>query len=505
MSSLNGYQNLYGHSLALLTDLYQLTMAYGYWKAGMENTEACFYHSYRNAPFRGGYAVFAGLEGLNYFIDQFHFSESDLAFLETIDGNDGSPLFERPFLDYLQRLKFTCDIDAAPEGSVVFPLEPILTVKGPLIQCQLLETAILNLINFPTLIATKAARVRQAAGNDMVIEFGLRRAQGIDGGVTAARAAVIGGCDATSNVLAGKLFDIPVKGTHAHSWVMVFDNEREAFQTYAEHLPNNCIFLVDTYNTLDGVHKAIDTGRWLKEQGYDMVGIRLDSGDLSYLSIEARKLLDDAGFSDAKIVASNELDEHLIRDLKAQGAKISVWGVGTNLVTAKDHPALDGVYKLSAIRHPGEAWKQRLKLSEQSLKISNPGILQVRRFRKGNLFIGDAIYDALTPSEIPWTLIDPADSNRKKEMDPSYTSEDLLTPLYRKGIRVAEPPTLAAIQAHAREQITSLHESIKRFVNPHPYVVGLEKNLFAKKHSHIETLRKEMTHEKCPSDRRSPK
>lgn len=501
MSQPNGYNNLYGHSLALLTDLYQITMAYGYWKAGMQETHACFHHSYRKAPFQGGYAVAAGLEELSYFIEQFHFDSSDLAFLETIEGNNGASLFESEFLDYLAQMKLSVDINAVPEGTVVFPFEPLLTVKGPLIQCQLLETPILNLINFPTLIATKAARVRQAAKDDTVIEFGLRRAQGIDGGVTAARAAFIGGCDATSNVLAGKLFDIPVRGTHAHSWVMVFDDEQEAFQTYAEHLPTNCIFLVDTYNTIDGVAKAIETGKWLKQQGHKMVGIRLDSGDLSYLSIEARKLLDAAGFTDAKIVASNELDEHLIRDLKAQGAQIAVWGVGTNLVTAKDHPALDGVYKLSALRAPGGEWTPRLKLSEQSVKTSNPGILQIRRFRKEGRYIGDAVYDTLTPAYDPWTIVDPLDSDRRKEIDPSASSDDLLIPYFRKGIKVMESPTLPAIQAYAREQLSCLHESTKRFINPHPYVVGLEQNLHEKKHSLIHTIKANMHHEKRTSHR----
>ena len=262
----------------------------------------------------------------------------------------------------------------------MFPYEPLLRIQGPLIECQILESPFLNLINFPTLIATKAARICIAANDESVMEFGLRRAQGLDGALTASRAAYIGGCDSTSNVLAGKIFGIPVKGTHSHSWVMVFDEEEEAFQAFAECMPNQCVFLVDTYDTIEGIKKAIRVAKWLKERNKKFLGVRLDSGDLAYLSIKARQMLDEAGFPEAKIVASNELDETLIIELKRQGAMISVWGVGTNLVTAKDQPALDGVYKLSAIRNPGGEWVDKLKLSEQMIKVSNPGILQVRIF-----------------------------------------------------------------------------------------------------------------------------
>lgn len=489
MDDLKGYKGLYGHSLSLLTDLYQLSMAYGYWKAGMDSYEACFHHSFRKIPFKGGFAVAAGLEGLIYFLDHFHFDPSDLAYLETISGDKGKPLFDRAFLDYLANLKLSCNILAVPEGTVVFPHEPLVRVQGPLIQCQLLETAILNLINFPSLIATKAARVRLAAKKDTVIEFGLRRSQGIDGGVTASRAAYIGGCNATSNVLAGKLFGIPVKGTHAHSWIMAFDEELEAFDSYAEQMPNNCIFLVDTYNTLEGVKNAIITAKKLRDRGHEMIGIRLDSGDLACLSVESRKMLDEGGFPDAKIVASNELDENLIRDLKAQGAKIDMWGVGTNLVTAKDHPALDGVYKLSAIREKGGVWKQRLKLSEQMLKISNPGILQVRRFFDGYQCVGDAIFDELTPVGDKWILVDPLDGTRVRRVDPLPQDYNLLQPIYSGGKRVYELPSLEKIQSYAATNISFFPDAVKRFNNPHQYTVGLEQNLYNTKIAIVRNLR----------------
>jgi nicotinate phosphoribosyltransferase len=297
-----------------------------------------------------------------------------LEFLATLTGDDGKPLFESAFLEYLRALRFTCDVDAIPEGTVAFPHEPLLRITGPILQCQLLETALLNLINFQSLIATKAARVCLATQGEPVLEFGLRRAQGLDGGLAASRAAYIGGCAATSNVLAGKTFDIPVRGTHAHSWVMAFDDEREAFSAYAKAMPNNCVFLVDTYDTLEGVRRAVETGKWLRERGHEMVGIRLDSGDLAWLSVEARKILDNGGFPKALIVASNDLDEHIIASLKAQGAQINVWGVGTKLITAFDQPALGGVYKLGAIRGDDGRWVYKVKLSEQAAKVSTPGI-----------------------------------------------------------------------------------------------------------------------------------
>jgi nicotinate phosphoribosyltransferase len=388
-------------SLALLTDLYQLTMAYGYWKSGTAERQAVFHLFFRRHPFKGGFTVSCGQQPALDYLEAFRFDAADVEYLRRLTGNDGQPLFEAGFLDALAAMRLDVEVDAMPEGTVVFPHEPILRVRGPLWQCQLLETPLLNLVNFQTLIATKAARICMATGGDPVLEFGLRRAQGIDGALAASRAAYVGGCAATSNVLAGRLYGIPVRGTHAHSWVMSFETEQGAFDTYAQAMPNNCVFLVDTYDTLEGVKHAIETGRALRARGHEMVGIRLDSGDLAWLSVEARKLLDAAGFERAAIVASNDLDEHLIRSLKQQGATIGVWGVGTRLATAYDQPALGGVYKLAALREPGGAYRYTIKLSEQAIKISNPGLLQVLRFSEGGRSVGDALINEATPPSIP--------------------------------------------------------------------------------------------------------
>jgi nicotinate phosphoribosyltransferase len=339
------------------------------------------------------------------------------------------------------------------------------------------ESALLNLINFQSLIATKAARVCLAAQGDAVIEFGLRRSQGIDGALTASRAAYVGGCAGTSNVLAGKVFGIPVKGTHAHSWVMSFENELEAFDAYARALPNNCVFLVDTYDTHKGVRHAIEVGKRLRKQGHKLVGIRLDSGDFAFLSVKARETLDAAGFKDARIMASNDLNEHLIASLKQQKAAIDTWGVGTMLVTAYDQPALGGVYKLSALRKPDGSWDYKIKLSEQAAKVTDPGVLQVRRFRKGNEFVGDAIYDETRPVPRSITIVDPADATRRKHFAPGMKFEDLLVPILRRGKLVYDPPSLEAIRARAQRQLAMLHPGIKRFENPHQYPAGLELGL----------------------------
>jgi nicotinate phosphoribosyltransferase len=311
-----------------------------------------------------------------------------------------------------------------------------------------------------------------------VLEFGLRRAQGIDGGMAASRAAYVGGCAATSNLLAGKLYDIPVKGTHAHAWVMCFDDEMAAFRAYAEAMPNNCVFLVDTYDTLEGVRRAIEVGTWLRETGHEMVGVRLDSGDLAYLSVKARALLDDAGFPDAAIVASNDLDEHVIASLKEQGARIGVWGVGTKLVTGHDQPALGGVYKLAAVRDSGGDWQYKVKLSEQAIKVSTPGLLQIRRYEHDGKYIADAIYDVSRPLDGDCTIIDPMDLTRRKVMAADAPHRDLLIPVYRGGERVYQPPPLATARALAAAEQNKLHAGIKRFMNPHRYPVGLEKSLY---------------------------
>jgi nicotinate phosphoribosyltransferase len=473
--------DIYRHSLALLTDLYQLTMAYGYWKLGRAEQKAAFHLSFRRNPFHGGVSVACGLHDAIDYLSAFRFEAEDLKYLATLQGNDRRPLFERAFLEYLRGLRFSCDVDAIPEGTVVFPHEPLVRVTGPILQAQIIETPLLNLLNFQTLIATKSARVCLAAKGEPVLEFGLRRAQGVDGGLAASRAAYVGGAAATSNVLAGKLFGIPVKGTHAHSWVMSFDDELESFDAYARAMPNNCVFLVDTYDTLEGVRHAVEVGRRLRAAGHEMIGIRLDSGDLAYLSIEARKLLDAGGFPGAQILASNDLDEHVIASLKEQGAKIVTWGVGTRLVTAYDQPALGGVYKLSAIRDPrgaaGGAWQYKLKLSEQTAKISNPGVLQVRRFRAAGEYVADAIYNVGTPAPQRWIIIDPMDLTRRKTIDPAASSEDLLVPVFRSGKRVYDPPDLDAVRRRTGEQLAGFHAGIKRFMNPHQYPVGLEESL----------------------------
>jgi nicotinate phosphoribosyltransferase len=486
--------SLYKSSLALFTDLYELTMSYGYWKAGLDEKEAIFTLFFRRPPFNGGFTVAAGLENAVAYLENFHFDESDLNYLQSLRDVEDQPYFEQGFLDYLSNLKFSCQVDAVPEGTVVFPHEPLVRVQGPLIQSQLLEGPLLNLINFPTLIATKAARMCIAAQGDPVVEFGLRRAQGIDGSVSASRAAYIGGCQATSSLLAGKLFDIPVQGTMAHSWVMVFDDELESFQTYAKHMPSNCVFLVDTYDTIEGVKKAIQVGKWLKSQGKNMLGVRLDSGDLTFLSIKTRQLLDDAGFKDAKIVATNELDETLISELKRQGARINIWGVGTNLVTAKDQPALDGVYKLSALRDLGEQWKYKLKLSERMIKVTNPGILQVRRFSNKKEHVADMIYDidSLLPQDC--TIVDPMDPTHQKTLKKGLQSEDLLVPIFRDGKRVYELPSLSTIRAKTQQELDRFHSGIKRFLNPHQYIVGMEKSLYELKVDLIRNIRSQTSH-----------
>jgi nicotinate phosphoribosyltransferase len=467
----------HGCAGALLTDLYQLTMAYGYWKAGKADQEAVFELFFRKPPFQCGFTVAAGLAPVIDFLGAFRFTDDDTAFLGTLRGNDGQPLFDGKFLDYLKTLRLTCDVHAIPEGTVVFSQEPLLRIQGAILQCQLLETAMLNLINFQSLVATKAARVCLATQGEPVLEFGLRRAQGVDGALAASRAAHIGGCDATSNVLAGKLYGIPVRGTHAHSWVMSFDDEREAFRAYAEAMPNNCVFLVDTYDTLEGVRRAVEMGHWLREHGHEMAGIRLDSGDLAWLSIEARKILDEAGFPKAVIVASNDLDENIIASLKDQGAKINVWGVGTKLVTAYDQPALGGVYKLGAIRGKDGHWNYKVKLSEQTAKISNPGIHQVRRFRSEKEFIADGIYDVERGAPENFTVVDPLDPTRRKHLAPGTTFEDLLIPIFKHGQQVYQSPALSEIRRRTQSQLAMFHSGVKRFVNPHQYPVGLELGL----------------------------
>lgn len=469
--------DLYRPSLALLTDLYELTMASAAWKSGLAGTWASFVLSFRKNPFHGGFAVAAGLESAIDLVERFRLDGEDLDYLAGLRDARDAPLFEKGFLDHLAGLRLEVDVDAVPEGTPVFPWEPLVRVTGPVIPCMLLETALLAVVNFQTLVATKAARVCLAARGEPVLEFGLRRAHGIDGGLSAARAAYVGGVAATSNVLAGRLYGIPVKGTHAHSWVMLFDSEPEAFAAYARAMPGNCVLLVDTYDTLQGVRHAIEVGRRLRAEGGDLAGIRLDSGDLAWLSQRARQMLDEAGFERSVIVGSNELDELVIDSLKEQGARISVWGVGTRLVTGADDGALGGVYKLSASRRPGEPWKHRLKLSEQAAKVSIPGLLQVRRFEGPEGHVADAIWDELTGIPEEPVIVDPLDHTRRREME-GAPHQDLLVPVCRGGKLVYQRPPLEALRARTLSELTKLHKGIKRFVNPHQYPVGLEKRLF---------------------------
>jgi nicotinate phosphoribosyltransferase len=472
--------DLYSDSLSTLTDLYQLTMAYSYWKNNMHEKSAVFHLFYRKEPFKGNYAICAGLEYVIHFLNNFKYRQDDLEYLATLNGHDGKPLFEKEFLNYLGSMKFSCTVDAIPEGTIVFANEPLIRITGPIIQCQLLETALLNIINFQTLIATKASRVCVAAGDDNVVEFGLRRAQGIDGGIAASRAAYIGGCTATSNVLAGKLFGIPVIGTHAHSWVMSFDSEEQAFEAYAEAMPNNCVFLVDTYDTLNGVKLAIKQGLKLREKGYEMIGIRLDSGDLCELSILARKLLDEGGFPNAIIVASNDLDEYKITKLKEYGAKIDSWGVGTQMVTSADQSALGGVYKLGAIEEEPRHWVDKIKLSNDIEKITNPGILDVWR-------IYNHIKNTKPTSREDLPLADKDtfsfDIISNKDWSPTYIglfSKKLLEPIFDQGKFIGKIVPIADIRQYASEQLQSFYDSdsVKYYKS---YTVVIENSLLAKK------------------------
>lgn len=457
----------------LLTDLYQLTMAYGYWKLGLHEREAVFQQIYRKNPFKGQYALACGLGAVIDFLQHWRFQDDDLAYLQTLTAANGQALFSTDFLDYLKNLRFTCDIDAVLEGTVVFPQEPLIRIKGPLLQGQLLESALLNIINFQTLIATKASRVCTAANGDTVLEFGMRRAQGPDGALSASRAAYIGGCDATSNVLAGKLYGIPVKGTHAHSWVTAFPDEMSAFLAYADVMPHNCVLLVDTYDTIQGVKHAIEVGKLLRARGADLQGIRLDSGDMVALSIKARALLDAAGFEQTKIIASNSLDEYAVIEMKQKGAPISVWGVGTRLVTAYDQPALDGVYKLSALRDEQGLWQYKLKLSEQVVKISTPGIYQVRRYFQGEKALLDIMYDeevGISSQPLAMTMDAPFAEIPIEDYD---TSIDLLVPIFRRGKCVYQPEAIDQLRLRSRQQVAQFLETHDET----PYVVGLEQQL----------------------------
>jgi nicotinate phosphoribosyltransferase len=462
---------------ALTTDLYEVTMACGYWNSGVSDYEAAFHVTFRENPFGGKFTVACGLATAIDFLREFRFGETEIEYLAAQRGNDDKPLFSAGFLGHLRNMRLTCEIDAIPEGTLVFPNEPLMRVCGPIIQCQLLETALLNILNFESLIATKAARVCLAAENDPVIEFGLRRAQGVDGGLTAARAAYIGGCAGTSNLQAGQQFGIPVSGTQAHSWIMFFESEREAFEKYARAMPNNCVFLVDTYNSLDGLRHAIDVARQLRKNGHEMIGVRLDSGDRVALSIETRRMLDQAGFTTAKIVCSGDLDEHAIADMKRHGAKIDMWGVGTKLTTGQPDAALGGIYKLGAVRRCGGQWQYRIKLSDESAKTSRPGLLQVRRFCHANgRFVADAIYEIDHAISEPCTIVE-LETGKQTQIPAKTDYSDLLVPIFRKGELVYQAPELEASREHARTQLGCAPPGILRLIDPRPYKIGLERSL----------------------------
>ena len=467
-------------NLTLLTDLYELTMMQGYFCNKTANETVIFDLFYRSNPCGNGYSIMAGLEQAIKYIKELHFTRNDIEYLRSLN------MFDESFLDYLGDFKFTGDIYAIPEGTVIFPREPLVKVIAPIMEAQLVETALLNIINHQSLIATKAARVCYAAKGNGVMEFGLRRAQGPDAGIYGARAAMIGGCIGTSNVLAGELFDVPVKGTHAHSWIMSFPDEYTAFKTYADIYPQACTLLVDTYDTIkSGVPNAIRVFSEMREAGIPLknYGIRLDSGDLAYLSKKARKMLDDAGFTDAVISASNDLDEYLIESLKAQGAAITSWGVGTNLITAKDNPAFGGVYKLAAIQDNEGNFIPKIKLSENTEKVTNPGNKKIYRIYdketgkiKADLICMD---DEVYTEDQTMKLFSPSEPWKKTKLAPgTYTLRELMVPVFKQGECVYESPKVMDIRAYCLREQDTLWEETKRFVNPHKVYVDLSQKLY---------------------------
>ncbi len=467
-------------NLTLLTDLYELTMMQGYFKNKDRNETVIFDAFYRTNPCGGGYAISAGLEQVIQYIKELHFDQEDIAYLASLG------IFEEDFLSYLKDFQFSGDIYAIPEGTVMFPREPVVKVIAPIMEAQLVETAILNIVNHQSLIATKAARVCYAARGDGIMEFGLRRAQGPDAGIYGARAAVIGGCIGTSNVLAGQLFDIPVKGTHAHSWIMSFPDEYTAFKAYADMYPHACILLVDTYDTLkSGVPNAIRVFQEMRDAGIPLTyyGIRLDSGDLAYLSKKARKMLDAAGFTDAVISASNDLDEFLIDSLKVQGAAITSWGVGTNLITSKDNPSFGGVYKLAAIKGEDGSFIPKIKLSENTEKVTNPGNKMIYRIyeKDSGKIKADLIclVDEVYREEDDLLLFDPLEPWKKTKLKGgSYTLRPIMKQIFKNGKCCYTSPSVMDIRAYCKQELDTLWDETRRLVNPHQVYVDLSKKLY---------------------------
>lgn len=467
-------------NLTLLTDLYELTMMQGYFRNKDQNETVIFDAFYRSNPMGSGYAINAGLAQVIDLINNLHFSQEDIDYLKSLQ------IFDQDFLDYLKDFHFTGDIYAIPEGSIMFPREPMIKVIAPIMEAQLIETAILNIINHQSLIATKASRVCFAARGDGIMEFGLRRAQGPDAGVYGARAAVIGGCIGTSNVLAGQLFDIPVKGTHAHSWIMSFPDEYTAFKAYSEIYPNACLLLVDTYDTLkSGIPNAIKVFTQMRDAGIELknYGIRLDSGDLAYLSKKARKMLDGAGFPDAIISASNDLDEYLIDSLKVQGAAITSWGVGTHLITAKDCPSFGGVYKLAAIKGKDGEFIPKIKLSENTEKVTNPGNKTIYRIyeKESGKIKADLIclVDETFDETQDLMLFDPIEPWKKTKLKGgTYTMREMMVPVFLQGKCVYDSPKVMDIRAYCQQELDTLWPETRRLVNPHKVYVDLSKKLY---------------------------
>ncbi len=467
-------------NLTLLTDLYELTMMQGYFKNKDKNETVIFDMFYRNNPDDGGYAICAGLDQVIDYIKNLHFEPEDIDYLDSLG------IFGADFLDYLRSFHFSGDIYAIPEGTLIFPREPLIKVIAPIMEAQLVETAILNIINHQSLIATKAARVCYAARGDGIMEFGLRRAQGPDAGTYGARAAVIGGCTGTSNVLAGQLFDIPVKGTHAHSWIMSFPDEYTAFKEYANMYPSACILLVDTYDTLkSGVPNAIRVFTEMRNAGIPLTfyGIRLDSGDLAYLSKKARQMLDEAGFADAVISASNDLDEYLIDSLKAQGAAITSWGVGTHMITSKNCPSFGGVYKLAAIQDKNGEFIPKIKLSENTEKVTNPGNKKIYRIyeKESGKLKADLIClaDETFHESEPLLLFDPLEPWKKTKLPAgSYTLRELMVPVFLQGKCCYESPKVMEIREICQRELDTLWDETRRLVNPHAVYVDLSSKLY---------------------------
>jgi len=464
-------------------------MMQGYYEKG-QNENVIFDVFFRQNPCNNGYSVCAGLDQVIDYIKNLHFTYDDVDYLR------GLGIFKEDFLHYLSGFHFSGDIYAIPEGTVVFPKEPLLKVVAPIMEAQLVETAILNIINHQSLIATKTSRIVFAANGDGIMEFGLRRAQGPDAGLYGARAAMIGGCVGTSNVLAGQMFDVPVMGTHAHSWIMSFPDEYTAFKTYAEMYPDNCTLLVDTYDTLkSGVPNAIRVFQEFKDAGKPLIkyGIRLDSGDLAYLSKEARKMLDEAGFPEATICASNDLDEFLLHDLKMQGAAIDSWGVGTNLITSKDCPSFGGVYKLAAIQNEKGEFVPKIKISENTEKITNPGNKTIYRIyeKASGKIKADLICfaDEVIDPKQDLLLFDPMDTWKKTKLaGGTYTVREILLPIFKNGECLYKSPTLKEIAAYCREEKDTLWDETKRLFYPHRVYVDLSQKLYAVKQSLLDQM-----------------